>query len=726
MKKLCALVLASASMLLASWVEAASISFFATRLNNATWRYDYVIKNDSLAVGIEEFEILFPPALYSNLVAKPTPGWDVGVVQPSKTLPDDGVYSGLAIGLGGISPGASASGFYVEFDYLGTGTPGAQAFEILDPRTSQLLTSGQTAAAPDMGQKIAALYVAFFQRAPDLDGLVFWKTVALSSGLSDAALMRQMAGGFANHPSFAAIYGALANGAYVDAIYLNIGGKPADAAGKAYWLGLINSGQISRSDFVADFVFGLLEITDATLQQLVASGAITAAERQDALDRKYQMLNKTEVALAFVDSLGRATNLSPATNPLDPASLAADPAYQASQNIIGSVTEEPASKMPPLNYLTGTPTISGINSAFPPAPVAKVTIGMASASIQIGEKMTASASLTAANGQGLINRLVTWSTTSPHIATVSASGLITGISTGQTEVIAVSEGKQGSAQVTITPSPQSVDAGLELLDDMLAMLPSFITYSISYNESLIPRNPNLAALLTDRIALLSSPGLAADIETNEYFASTAVMSINGRLLPLATIFPADWMREEAVRTLGMLAMPLRTMEEFFGVAYPAASVKLWYGFQLGNSGGAGTVRMEDQTTYESRTATNRLPYEAILYHEVSHSYISHESLNQFLELYIYNLAKTKSTDLVGWTYTRNYTPGLPSNAGIHALLDVYAILGREAMIRAYRTIYPLFPPYGVALSEQCKEAFVNEAPSESKAQVRLLMSRVTN
>ncbi len=217
--------------------------------------------------------------------------------------------------------------------------------------------------APATAQKIAALYIAFFTRAAELGGLDFWKAVARDSGLGNIELMRSMADGFADHPSFIALYGALGNAAFVDAIYLNVGGKPADAAGRAYWLGLLNAG-MSRSDFVADFVFGLLEITEAELQAMASRGEITQAELQDALARKAQVTNRSAVALAFVDAMRAASNLLPTTDPLDPDSLAADPAYQASQNIIRKVTEDPSSMDAPLDYLAGEPTIAGINDVF--------------------------------------------------------------------------------------------------------------------------------------------------------------------------------------------------------------------------------------------------------------------------------------------------------------------------------------------------------------------------
>ena len=138
---------AALGLLLAAWAHAVTVTFSATPLGGTSWRYDYVLTNDTLAVPVEEFTIYFPPNLYANLLAGATPGWDILVVQPDLGIPDDGFYDGLSIGLGGIAPGGSASGFSVTFNYLGGGAPGAQPFEVVDPVTFAPLFSGSTVAA---------------------------------------------------------------------------------------------------------------------------------------------------------------------------------------------------------------------------------------------------------------------------------------------------------------------------------------------------------------------------------------------------------------------------------------------------------------------------------------------------------------------------------------------------------------------------------------------------
>ena len=105
--------------------------------------------------------------------------------------------------------------------------------------------------------------------------------------------------------------------------------------------------------------------------------------------------------------------------------------------------------------------------------------------------------------------------------------------------------------------------------------------------------------------------------------------------------------------------------------------------------------------------------------------MGHESLTQFLEMYTYNLVRTGSADVSAWTWTRSYVPSLQANVGSAALLDVYTLIGRDAMARAYRAARLLNPAFGVTLSAAVQQLFVDEAPAALKAQVASLMARVT-
>lgn len=135
-------------LVLATPAAATTIVYSATSLGGTSWRYDYSVTNDSLGAALAEFTVYFARGSYANLVVAATPpGWDPLVVQPDADLPADGFYDALALA-GGIAPEATQDGFAVTFDYLGPGTPGAQAFEVVDPGSFAVLDTGATAPVP--------------------------------------------------------------------------------------------------------------------------------------------------------------------------------------------------------------------------------------------------------------------------------------------------------------------------------------------------------------------------------------------------------------------------------------------------------------------------------------------------------------------------------------------------------------------------------------------------
>ncbi len=87
------------------------------------------------------------------------------------------------------------------------------------------------------------------------------------------------------------------------------------------------------------------------------------------------------------------------------------------------------------------------------APVAAVTVNPASASVGVGGTQPFTATLKDANGTPLTGRTVTWASSAPPVATVSASGLVTGVVAGTATITATSEGQSGTAALTVTASP---------------------------------------------------------------------------------------------------------------------------------------------------------------------------------------------------------------------------------------------------------------------------------
>jgi hypothetical protein len=88
----------------------------------------------------------------------------------------------------------------------------------------------------------------------------------------------------------------------------------------------------------------------------------------------------------------------------------------------------------------------------PPASVATVAVALASGSLAPGAMTQATAVLRDGSSNVLSGRTITWSSSSPGVATVSASGFVTAVGVGSADITATSEGKSGAATASVTAS----------------------------------------------------------------------------------------------------------------------------------------------------------------------------------------------------------------------------------------------------------------------------------
>lgn len=95
------------------------------------------------------------------------------------------------------------------------------------------------------------------------------------------------------------------------------------------------------------------------------------------------------------------------------------------------------------------------------APVATVTVSPAADTLLAGDSQHLAAVLKDAGGRQTASREVTWESTQPEIASVTATGLVEGHAAGAAEIVATSEGKSGRALITVWPvqrDPRECDA----------------------------------------------------------------------------------------------------------------------------------------------------------------------------------------------------------------------------------------------------------------------------
>jgi hypothetical protein len=276
--------------------------------------------------------------------------------------------------------------------------------------------------------------------------------------------------------------------------------------------------------------------------------------------------------------------------------------------------------------------------------------------------------------------------------------------------------------VTNSPSPPPVNMTQVAVDEAISRMNATISRLLNCMKGSYTTNPQANFQLQDKIALLQDTNLPNKIINGGFFAVDYVSSMDGRQLPILAIYPEANMRTEAIQAIQYVKNAIPVLESFMDCPYRMDWVHIWYGFSIGSSGDLTGIFMEDRSPYEWRMSISpaMLPYEPGFYHELAHGYIGHESLTQFLETYVYNVLKTKSYALQDWDNFRDRQT-YPGHA---ALLDIYQLIGRDSMANAYRTIFRNCTPYGEILSQEGKQAFVDQAPADLKSRVSELASSI--
>lgn len=113
--------------------SALMIDFTATDLPNVTpgkdlWQYSYFLRNQAFSESMG-FTVHFDYVSSANLEGPlPTSSsqWSILTWQPDVDLPDGGAYDALAL----VGTPSLSGPFSVSFEWLGTGAPGSQLFEL--------------------------------------------------------------------------------------------------------------------------------------------------------------------------------------------------------------------------------------------------------------------------------------------------------------------------------------------------------------------------------------------------------------------------------------------------------------------------------------------------------------------------------------------------------------------------------------------------------------------
>ncbi len=169
-----------------------------------------------------------------------------------------------------------------------------------------------------------------------------------------------------------------------------------------------------------------------------------------------------------------------------------------------------------------------------PVPVASVTISPTTGSVFIGQSLQLTAATDDSTGTALPGRPVTWTSSAPSTASVSSNGLVTGLFPGTVTITATSEGKSGTAQVSVTLIPVN----------SIQIIPSSATISVGKTAGLIAQlldaagaplagrtvtwssdKPQIASVASDGVVTAVSAGQATVTATAEGKSTTASITV---------------------------------------------------------------------------------------------------------------------------------------------------------------------------------------------------------
>ncbi len=179
--------------------------------------------------------------------------------------------------------------------------------------------------------------------------------------------------------------------------------------------------------------------------------------------------------------------------------------------------------------------------------VASIIVAPATVTMRVGATATLQPRTLDADGSVLTGRTITWSSSNPAVATVSATGSVVGVAAGAATVTATSEGRSGQAAVTVTlppvqtvavtPAADTVGIGTEkqhtaVLRDAAGTI--LTGRAISWNSA----NVTIATVSSTGVVTGQAPGTTTISATSEGRIGTASVLVLARLAGAVTLTPA--------------------------------------------------------------------------------------------------------------------------------------------------------------------------------------------
>lgn len=168
---------------------------------------------------------------------------------------------------------------------------GVEVLEFQDTTWDLSLFDDAALLSPEDFRTFAEMYIAYFDRAPDAEGLAFW-----ASALHNGVPLEDIAALFFDQTETRALYPDLSNfEVFAAQVYENVLGRSFDQAGLDFWVGALQSGGVSLEAFVLEIIRGAKAPAEP--------GASADFIAQKAADVAY-LSDKTDLGIYYSVTLG--------------------------------------------------------------------------------------------------------------------------------------------------------------------------------------------------------------------------------------------------------------------------------------------------------------------------------------------------------------------------------------------------------------------------------------
>jgi len=192
-----------------------------------------------------------------------------------------------------------------------------------------------------------------------------------------------------------------------------------------------------------------------------ASTGVDGVTTDDLSADAYRVVASIQVHLASSSiQIGQTTQASVTMKDRRGRTISRSAAWSTSDSTVATVSASglvtarkagTASVIASSEGVTGSAQLSVTSGAT--TSVATVAVTLVSSTLNPGQSTQATATTKDANGNVLTGRSIVWSTSNSSVATVSATGAVTAVGTGNALIVATSEGKTGNATLTVQSAP---------------------------------------------------------------------------------------------------------------------------------------------------------------------------------------------------------------------------------------------------------------------------------